>query len=118
MVNYLCESYGTLIGEVEGIKYYAFPTLTQLSLACEEDLREAGFGYRAKFIVHTSKQLHGHPHGWLEALRNSPREEAQKNLTTLMGVGQKGIIACTHLYCRMHALALSHARICIILRLL
>ena len=36
---------------------YTFPTLKQLSVATEEELRANGFGYRAKFIVETTKLL-------------------------------------------------------------
>jgi N-glycosylase/DNA lyase len=88
MVEFLC-SHGTLIGEIEGQKYYEFPTIAQLSTIAENTLREAGFGYRARFIVQTAKQLSEYTKEWLYNLRSSTREEAQKNLMTLMGVGQK-----------------------------
>jgi 3-methyladenine DNA glycosylase/8-oxoguanine DNA glycosylase len=32
--------------QADGLTFYAFPTLEQLSLATEEELRAAGFGYR------------------------------------------------------------------------
>jgi hypothetical protein len=34
-----------------GHTFYSFPTLDELSKASEEELREMGMGYRAKFIV-------------------------------------------------------------------
>ncbi len=33
-------------GQADGLTFYAFPTLDQLSMATEEELRAAGFGYR------------------------------------------------------------------------
>ena len=36
---------------------YAFPSLEQLSKATEEELREAGFGYRARYIVKAVQEL-------------------------------------------------------------
>jgi len=97
MVNSLCANYGTMIDEVNGDKYYSFPTIAQLSAATEDELREAGFGYRAKFIVHTTKQLQENPEGWLDSLRAASREDAQKHLTSLMGVGQK-VADCVSLF--------------------
>lgn len=41
----------------QGYAYHAFPTLTQLQRATEAQLREMGFGYRAKFIVKTVQLL-------------------------------------------------------------
>lgn len=52
--------------------YFAFPTLQQLAAATEEDLRGAGFGYRAKFITGSVAQLLAQPGGgeaWLLGLR-------------------------------------------------
>jgi hypothetical protein len=52
--------------------FYAFPTLQQLAAATEEDLRAAGFGYRAKFVTGSVAQLLAQPGGgeaWLLGLR-------------------------------------------------
>jgi N-glycosylase/DNA lyase len=45
MVEYV-SSLGTYLGYVEGFDFHAFPTLHQLSLVSEQQLRSAGFGYR------------------------------------------------------------------------
>lgn len=45
MVNYV-SSLGTHVGDVGGFQFYAFPTLEQLSSLSEQQLRDAGFGYR------------------------------------------------------------------------
>ena len=40
-------------------KLHAFPGVSALSLAKEDDLRASGFGYRAKFITGTAALLSG-----------------------------------------------------------
>ena len=50
LVEKLCASYGTSLGVLDGLPFFAFPTLQQLSAAQEDDLRALGFGYRGKFI--------------------------------------------------------------------
>jgi N-glycosylase/DNA lyase len=45
MVEYV-SSLGTYLGHVDGFDFHAFPTLRQLSLVSEQQLRNAGFGYR------------------------------------------------------------------------
>ena len=76
--------------------FYAFPTLEQLTDASEEDLRAAGFGYRARFVVQTVAQLRAQPGGgaaWLHGLRDVPYSEATEALCTLPGVGPKVLTA-------------------------
>ncbi len=80
MVEKLCVNYGDEICELEGKKYYSFPTLLALSEDTVEDkLRELGFGYRAKFINQCAKYiLEKHSNKWLYELRNVPYKEAHK----------------------------------------
>lgn len=47
------------------LRYYAFPSLEQLQAATEESLREASFGYRARYIVETVQLLTDRPEGML-----------------------------------------------------
>jgi len=49
MVDYV-SSLGTYLGCVEGFDFHAFPTLEQLSLVSEQQLRNAGFGYRLGLV--------------------------------------------------------------------
>jgi len=78
--------------------FYDFPTLEQLyvKLPCmESDLRDAGFGYRAKYIKQTVEALwknydmFGGGECWLEHLRSVPSAEAREALMRLSGVGPK-----------------------------
>lgn len=50
----------------EGSPHFAFPTLEQMSAATEKELRDLGFGYRAKFIVRTVAKLEEEGEDWLE----------------------------------------------------
>lgn len=113
MVNRLCELYGeqlplkrdALSEEEAGLvdvsqPLYAFPTLEQLARATEEELRDAGFGYRARYIVGAVQQLNEMPEGgkaWLLSLRNVPFDQACEALCTLPGVGPK-VAACAALF--------------------
>lgn len=45
MVDYI-SSLGRYLGTVEGFQFHEFPSLERLSLVSENELREAGFGYR------------------------------------------------------------------------
>lgn len=50
----LCAKYGKLLGSRAGYDFYTFPRLERLAQAGEEELREMGMGYRAKFITRES----------------------------------------------------------------
>lgn len=49
MVDFI-SSFGNYLGSVEGFDFHQFPTLEQLSEVSEEELREAGFGYRSELV--------------------------------------------------------------------
>eukprot|EP00889_Picochlorum_renovo_P008524 jgi/Picre1/35554/NNA_003015.t1 len=80
--------------------FYAFPSLDDLQRAREDDLRDAGFGYRAKFIEGSVQTLRDMPEGgreWLLQLRNVGFDEAIEELCILPGVGPK-VAACVALF--------------------
>jgi N-glycosylase/DNA lyase len=56
MHNMIAEKFGET-REVDGVEMRRFPTLEELSEASEEELRDLGVGYRAKYIVETVKIL-------------------------------------------------------------
>ncbi len=97
MVTHIAEAYGELVGEYRGQKYFAFPRVSQIAkLAREDDLREAGFGYRAKFIVESAKMLVRisqekgvSPEKYLMGLRKKGRMEVAEELTVFPGIGRK-----------------------------
>lgn len=99
MVDYI-SSIGDYLGTVEGFDFHEFPSLERLAMVSEEELREAGFGYRAKYIVGTVKALQLKPDGgadWLSSLRELELEEVINALCTLPGVGPK-VAACIALF--------------------
>lgn len=124
MVERLCERYGDLLlpdvplhdqdvkpgGQTRKRKapeeaagkmgFFAFPTLEQLSAATEAELREMGFGYRAKYVTGSVAALMSKPNGgedWLLGLRHVPYREASRELCTLPGIGPK-VAACACLF--------------------
>lgn len=101
MVNRLARLYGTpLKAEHDGESFHAFPSLEQLSRATEDELREAGFGYRARYIVAAVDELNRKGGGgavWLASLREQPFDRAVQALCELPGVGPK-VAACVALF--------------------
>ncbi|TVU29719.1 hypothetical protein EJB05_21301, partial [Eragrostis curvula] len=92
--------YGERLGEVGGFVFHRFPTMERLARVSEQELREAGFGYRAKYIVGTAKELQAKPDGgekWLASLRERELPEVIEALCTLPGVGPK-VAACIALF--------------------
>jgi N-glycosylase/DNA lyase len=91
MVEKLCVLYGNKIADIGGTVYYDFPPLTALTdPAVEKSLRDAGFGYRAKFIYQSAckiMQLGGSD--WLQHLQSLSSEQAKMELMKLPGIGAK-----------------------------
>ncbi|XP_057503991.1 N-glycosylase/DNA lyase OGG1-like, partial [Actinidia eriantha] len=99
MVDFV-SSLGKCLGSVEGFEFHEFPSFDRLSRVSEGELREAGFGYRAKYIVGTIDALQSKPGGgveWLASLRKSDLQEGIDALSTLPGVGPK-VAACIALF--------------------
>lgn len=103
MVDFV-SSLGKYLGTFEGFEFHEFPSLERLSRVSEVELREAGFGYRAKYIIGTVKALQSKPGGgaeWLASLRKVDLHEAIESLCTLPGVGPK-VAACIALFSLDH----------------
>lgn len=47
-----------ILEDISCIDFYSFPTIEQVANINEIDLRELGFGYRAKFLIETAKILY------------------------------------------------------------
>jgi len=72
-----------------------FPTPETLAALAEEDLNACGTGYRARYIIETSRMV---ADGFdLNATSRRPFMEARRELTALPGVGQK-VADCVALY--------------------
>ncbi|KAJ6398970.1 hypothetical protein OIU77_019681, partial [Salix suchowensis] len=99
MVDFV-SSLGDYLGNVEGFEFHAFPSLERLALVTEQQLREAGFGYRAKYVTGTVNALHLKPEGgvkWLESLRKLQLQMVIDSLCTLPGIGLK-VASCIALF--------------------
>ncbi|XP_060673256.1 N-glycosylase/DNA lyase OGG1, partial [Ziziphus jujuba] len=99
MVDFV-SSLGNHLGTVEGFEFHEFPSLESLSKVSEKEFREAGFGYRAKYITGTVKALqlkNGGGVEWLMSLRKLDLEEVIDALSSLPGVGPK-VAACIALF--------------------
>ncbi|CAI4216661.1 unnamed protein product [Parascedosporium putredinis] len=63
MVHKLCVTYGPLIGHIGDTPFHDFPKPEALLGAeVESQLRNLGFGYRAKYIAKTAQIVAGKPH--------------------------------------------------------
>jgi len=93
VVRRLCERYGETR---EGWEAYTFPEPGALAEADEGALREVGFGYRAPYVVESSRMV---ANGDVrpEDLRDAPYTEAHDSLKILVGVGDK-VADCVMLF--------------------
>ena len=91
MINKLCACYGTLLGDHCNKEFYSFPQLKDLNQdGVEANLRDMGFGYRAKYVANAARYiLQKHSPDWLESLIEVEYQEAWLALQELPGVGPK-----------------------------
>ena len=93
IVAEISEKYGDYLGEVAGERFFAFPTVEQLSGVTEEQLRECKTGFRAPYIMDAVNKVG--TGAVLEAdLRAADCEECEKLLTQIKGVGNKVANCC------------------------
>lgn len=85
MHNDIAEKYGEE-REINGIKMLKFPEPEQLRKASEEELRDLGVGYRAKYIAKTAQQFEELDEN---EIRDMSYQEAKEELKKLHGVGEK-----------------------------
>jgi N-glycosylase/DNA lyase len=72
----------------DGIDFYTFPSVEHLAVASENELRDCGLGYRAKYVQATAKKIQDEKID-LKALKSIPYLEARKALLEFQGVGLK-----------------------------
>jgi N-glycosylase/DNA lyase len=104
LISYICATYKSIaaikqmlrrlsekFGEkktLDGCDYYTFPTPEKLANATDSSLAACGLGYRARYVLETSKKICEGEFD-LEALRKMPCQQARKALCGLSGVGLK-----------------------------
>lgn len=98
LVEALCKRYGS---PIERTDTKAFPTWEQLQWVTEQDLRDLGMGFRAKYIYQAIQDqavmewLNGYDN--LHTPRRSFDHDARRRLMKLNGVGEK-VAKCIMLY--------------------
>jgi len=72
----------------EGQEFHAFPNAARLASASLEELKACGLGYRAKYLLETSKMVAAGDFN-PDSLREMPYAEAKRILLGFPGVGRK-----------------------------
>lgn len=88
-IERLCTRYGEKIVLPDGTEFQAFPTPEQLSAADESELRELGMGYRARYIVETTRSILTEEVSLDKLYEIKYYHRARKELMKLSGVGEK-----------------------------
>ncbi|MDD4569645.1 MAG: DNA glycosylase [Tepidanaerobacteraceae bacterium] len=94
-IENICEDYGQTI-EYKGKIYYTFPTPDTLARLSENELRHTKCGYRARYIIETSRMV---ADGKVDiyGLKALPTAKIRKELLKFPGVGRK-VADCIMLY--------------------
>lgn len=87
MVSSISQRYGKKLS-FEGIDFYTFPKISDLTRTSPKELRKCGLGFRAERVLQTTKLLERGVLS-LKALKNSDYESAKRKLVSLPGVGPK-----------------------------
>lgn len=100
-VERLCQHYGKHLKAEDGTEYYAFPTPEELVKATEEELRALGMGYRARYLVETSRSICQGEISLEKIQSMRYYRRARKELLKLSGVGEK-VADCICLFALHH----------------
>ncbi len=97
-IEQLCITLGEIVCTVNGVCYYAFPTLVAVANAPQETLRNTCLlAFRGKNIKSVASQLLERGEGWLPSLRNCDYATAKSELIHIKGIGPK-IADCACLF--------------------
>lgn len=100
-IERLCVRYGEKKISREGVEYYSFPGPEALALATEEELRELGMGYRARYLVETARSITEGEVSLEKIFQMKYYSRAKKELMKLSGVGEK-VADCICLFALHH----------------
>lgn len=87
IVANISEQFGTIAGEIDGKKYYAFPTIEQLINVTEDDYRQLKTGFRAPYLM--SATMHMKDGMRKEAFEEKTYDMAKQELLKVKGIGEK-----------------------------
>lgn len=96
MIERFCRQYGEPGTMLDGQPGFAFPNDWSKITVSESELRELGFGYRAKYVAAAIEAFQSGAYSEAAFSRLS-REEQGERLLSLMGVGPK-VAACIQLF--------------------
>ena len=83
------------------MEYHAFPTVSALTEATEEELRGLGLGYRARYIVETAQSVQTGEVSLEKIEGTRYYRRAKRELMKLSGVGEK-VADCICLFALHH----------------
>jgi N-glycosylase/DNA lyase len=91
LVEKVCTKYGQLICHFKDVDYYNFPDIAAMRHPhIEQELRDASFGYRAKYIQKCAEEITAKGGlAWFEQLQRMDYKQAHTELVTLTGIGPK-----------------------------
>ncbi|MDQ5824160.1 MAG: DNA-3-methyladenine glycosylase 2 family protein [Chloroflexota bacterium] len=97
-ISVFSREYGDLVAELDGTRYYSFPSAETLA-RCDVDhlTRISSLGFRAANLVKVARQIVERGPGWADSLRDMPYEQAHRELVALNGIGAK-IADCVCLF--------------------
>ncbi len=88
-IESLSKNFGESLGEFRGEERFAFPMPESLAELTEDDLGICKLGYRAKYIIDTSKAVADKGIDALFLIEKMDSEKAFKDITSYKGVGPK-----------------------------
>lgn len=88
MIKQAVENISKKYGECIEDEFYAFPTLEQLIVAKEDELKECKTGFRAAYILNACNMIKS-GEVKLNEFENMTTEEVKENLMSIKGVGPK-----------------------------
>ena len=100
-VERLCARYGEKRISGNGVEYYGFPGPEILAEATEQELRELGLGYRARYIAETARTIVQGEISLEKIYRMRYYNRAKNELMKLCGVGEK-VADCICLFALHH----------------
>ncbi len=100
-IERLCARYGEKRISGNGVEYYGFPGPEILAEATEQELRELGLGYRARYIAETARTIVQGEISLEKIYRMRYYNRAKNELMKLCGVGEK-VADCICLFALHH----------------
>lgn len=96
IVNDISREYGEFLGEINGEKFYSFPSVNILKTVSEEKLRELKVGFRAPYIYDAVSKVY---EGTIDEneLYLLDGDEVMNRLMQIKGVGEK-VASCVMLF--------------------